>query len=722
MSGNCSQERRSAKFGHCVDSPSQPPDQAGARRSASRTAFMLAAIFFASLIVRLIYLVDSSDNPTFMMPTNDSLSYHTFATYLAEKGEVPPNFFFQPYLYPFLLSQLYKVVGAAIWPAKIIQAIGGALTCALTALLGRNLFGIRAGWLAGLITALLGPLIFFETELLATGLAAFFGIVLPLTMLWLHDRPRNLPAWGILGVCGVLATLARPTFLPVYVFGAGWLLYRTALYTIRRRALWTGSALLATTAGFAAIALPVAHAVYRYDGEYTILPSSGALNLYLGNHPNQDFAIAIRPGYEWETLLFEPTRVNPAVRTNRQAQAYWRTQLMNNVRQHPGAILAGLARKTWLLFATREIPRTLDEYVFRRWSWVLSALVWRVGPVGFPMAVVLPLALTGLVASWRRIPAILKWYLLFFSISTVLVFAAARYRTPLFPMLAILAAGGVEWYAATLRNRRYRHMLAGVVGGTILIAATSPPWRLTAEQNNYEAEMHLFLGTHPAVATQNNPEEYVSAHLESASDLDPANSEVHYQLAMALLRQQRFSQAEVEVRQTLQLASQHAGAHVILGALCGQTGRPTEAIDHFSQAVAERPEKTDWSLILARRLLDARRREEGIATLLQYVRYERLSSDSLRQAASMLTSASGMTQPQCSAALIQFIEQADALSNGGNLDVLQLLWTSYMRAGRHTDALDALNRTVELANRQGNVRLAESLSPQVDRLSHLLQK
>ncbi|MGD8454428.1 MAG: glycosyltransferase family 39 protein [Phycisphaerae bacterium] len=289
------------------------PEQRGRRR---RVGLMLVAVFGLALLVRVVYLIDSLDNPTFYAPTNDALSYHTFAAGLAQTGTPPPNFFFQPFLYPYLLSQVYRVGGISIWTAKVVQAILGALTCVLTAWLARRTFGAASGWVAGVAAAVCGPLVFFEGELLGTGLEALVGLLLVLTMLWTGSEPRRWWAWAAVGVCGAASVLLRPTFLPFVVVGTAWLLYavlRTAGWQAFLRRVAPAS--LAAAAGFAILALPAALAVQRNDGQFTIFPSSGALNLYLGNHPDTEYALSIRPGYAWEYLLFEPTRADPYLRS-----------------------------------------------------------------------------------------------------------------------------------------------------------------------------------------------------------------------------------------------------------------------------------------------------------------------------------------------------------------------------------------------------------------------
>ena len=53
-------------------------------KSSSKNIWTGVAIFFLALTIRGIYLYESSDNPTFLMPIVDSLSYDQMARNLID--------------------------------------------------------------------------------------------------------------------------------------------------------------------------------------------------------------------------------------------------------------------------------------------------------------------------------------------------------------------------------------------------------------------------------------------------------------------------------------------------------------------------------------------------------------------------------------------------------------------------------------------------------------
>ena len=181
-------------------------------------------IFGLALVVRLIYLYEVSKSPTFLTPIVDSDTYDRLARSLAVRKQIEPTFFWQACFYPFFLSRVYLFTGASIICAKLLQILLGSALCVLVYRLGQTVFDRRTGTLAGTITALYGPLIFFESKLLATGWASIWSVVLILLFLKAGEK-KGLWLYLALGICGGLSIITRATFLPFFVAASIWLLF-----------------------------------------------------------------------------------------------------------------------------------------------------------------------------------------------------------------------------------------------------------------------------------------------------------------------------------------------------------------------------------------------------------------------------------------------------------------------------------------------------------------
>lgn len=503
-------------------------------------------LFLLALAVRLVYLYDSTDSPAFLLPIVDSYAYSQAAASLARGEGFASTFFFQPFLYPFFLSGIFLATGASIAAAKIAQALLGGLTCFLTYRLGLKIFGRGPAIAAGLIVAFYGPLIFFETELLGTGLAAFFFVLLVLLFLKAAEEGTGR-AFFLLGLCGALSVLARPTFLPVMVVGCIWL---AAVFQpppgqrIRR----TAAALL-LAAGFIVPLLPVALANRHTTGHFGFLPASGGLNLYIGNNPESDETITARPGSRWSDVIDLPKR--HGVRGDMwDRQQFYLSEVGRYAASEPLDFAAGLGEKAVQFIGSRETARNVDIYLFGKWSWLLGALVWKAGSFGFPFGLLLPLALLGVVLRQRKTPLIVWLSVVVFSLSIVLVFVAARYRLPVIPILAVLAGAGVVNVARAIGARRWKELAlaGGLSAGTVFLSTLPGPF--PAEEIDYEPELHCCLAD---TLQRADRVDLAVEEFEKAIALDRENADAHANVAELFFRKGNSRKAIESCRRALRI-------------------------------------------------------------------------------------------------------------------------------------------------------------------------
>ncbi|MCJ7691968.1 MAG: hypothetical protein MUO22_00945, partial [Sedimentisphaerales bacterium] len=77
------------------------------KQGLSKEFWVAIAVFLLALLVRGVYLFQSSDNPTFNLPIVDSMTYDGLARSLAEGEPMTAEFFWQQFFYPFFLSVVY---------------------------------------------------------------------------------------------------------------------------------------------------------------------------------------------------------------------------------------------------------------------------------------------------------------------------------------------------------------------------------------------------------------------------------------------------------------------------------------------------------------------------------------------------------------------------------------------------------------------------------------
>ena len=589
------------------------------QHSTKELLINIGIVVFAA-IVRLVYLYQIAATLSFDCPIVDARTYDQMARSLAAGHAMTPDFFWQPFFYPLFLSLAHLISSGSILFAKLAQLTLSCATCLLTYHLGKRIFDRPTGIIAAVITALYGPLIFFELELLACGWAAFWSVVLIILLL---PTASSKNPWLCLafGASAAVSILTRPTFAPFLLAAVIWLIVVFCRSELPRRPIALRLALIA--GGFLTIVLPVAAQNYRITGHFALLPASGGINLYIGNNPDSAQTRATRPGWGWEDLRELPK--HHGVYSDWWGdQKFFKEQVAKYVVEQPLSFIAGLAQKTLQFLNSREIPRNVDVYLFTQWSPLLALLTWKSAGFGFPFGLLLPLALLGLLTCWRRIPTPFLLFVILYPASIILVFVTARYRVPVIPALAILAAAGLLQLFAMFRHHHWRRCVITILTGIGIVLLSTLPGPFIEEQPNFQAEYYRNLGIaltergqpHQAMnfinkALQLQPD-YPSAHLNlgvllaqtgqndlainhyyQALRIKPDYATAHNNIAIIHANQGQHDQAISHYRRALQLNPESALAHSNLATLFAQRGQPAQAAPHFRRALQIDPTSAD---------------------------------------------------------------------------------------------------------------------------------
>ena len=393
-------------------------------------------VFALALALRVAYILEADASPLFEHPAVDAKTYTHHAQRLAAGnwlgvGEGP---FWQPPLYPYFLGAVKVLFPESFFYAvRFVQALLGALVCAMSWWIGRALFNPAVGLLAGIGAALCGPLIFFDGELLPASLAAFVDLLALVVLLRVWRRPSR---WGFLGAGAAfgVGALAVPTVLTFAVAVPIVLLWRAPC---RQGLIWTGAFAL----GVILAVTPVAWRNWAIGGDGVGISYNAGINLYIGNNPDYAETVAIRPGWEWDDLVTQPARAGmerPSAKS-----AYFAERAWGYIKGDPTGWLGLMGHKLGAFWHGDERGRNQPIYFWRTYSNVLSASLWKAG-IAFPFGLVAPLALWGMLLSLRRIgPTWPLLYALSYCLGVVAFFVAARYRVPVLPVLIVFAAYGL---------------------------------------------------------------------------------------------------------------------------------------------------------------------------------------------------------------------------------------------------------------------------------------
>jgi hypothetical protein len=360
-------------------------------------------------------------------------------------GFIPghPSAYTQP-LYGFFLTPIYALFGRswlAVGLAQILVAIGVAL---LVFAIGRRVVSERVGLVAALLATLHPYLVWHDVHLNREILDQLVAAALVLSVLIAADR-RSLPWATVAGIYAGLGVLGnvRLAFLPLVV--AAYLLFRNC---------WTWAPL----AVIVAAAVTIAPWVVRNRVEVGCFAlTTDARALWKANNLQTYDLLAsgkwiddVRdpPGHPFPN----PEEARDIYRqTGRKAhvdecanQEYYQDRAWRFVRDHPGekAKLAGQAvRMEWDPRTTASATES-GRGAIREWAQpVYTSVLYALG-------------LVGIAVVRRRFVALALAVLAYQTLAAMVFVGATRYRVSTDFLIAVLAAGALEW--AFDRRRRSR--------------------------------------------------------------------------------------------------------------------------------------------------------------------------------------------------------------------------------------------------------------------------
>jgi len=564
----------------------------------------VVAVFLLAVLVRGLYLYQSRRNPTFSAPIVDAMTYDQMARKFAGGEGLTSEFFWQPTFYPLFLSAVYWLSNSSIICVKLVQILLGGLTCVLVYLFGNKVFGKPAGVLAGVICALYMPLVFFEGELLATGWAAFWAVATILALLRAREKPTVARGF-ILGAACALAIATRSVFLPFVGAALAWLIIVWIRRAVGIRRFLLGVVGLA--AGFFVIAGPQLFMSRRVIGKATIMSYSGGINFYIGNNPNYKQTITTRPGIAWRKLTELPAEAG--IEDEFETQQFFFDRTTEYITSQPLSFLKGLAYKTAQFINSREMPRNVDIYLFRRWSGLLSLGVWKAGAFGFPFGLLLPLAIAGAFYRRRETSSPIWLFMLLYSASVILVFVTARYRVPIAPVMSVLAAAGCLTVWQFIKERQPKKFAAAVAGCAVISLASTIPGPFYAEQLDFEPELYYCLGD--SLDKRDRTAEAIEAYSKAIS-LRYDYVEAHHNLGLLLVDQGKIEEAITHYNVALKTDPENAGVHDDLGFALFQLGKTQKAIGRYKEAIRINPKSASAHDNLGTAFYKLRRMSEAI--------------------------------------------------------------------------------------------------------------
>jgi Tfp pilus assembly protein PilF/4-amino-4-deoxy-L-arabinose transferase-like glycosyltransferase len=577
----------------------------------------LAGAAALALVVRLAYLAELRGAPLLSGLMGDSRQYDAWAQQIAGGQWVGTEVFYQAPLYPYSLAVVFSIAGHNLGLVRLVQAILGAVSCALLGLAGRRLFSDRVGAVAALLLAVCPSAIFFDGLIQKSSLDIFL-VTLMLALLAEFCARRHWKWLAALGIVTAALVLNRENARIVYPVIAAWLWFGFRDVPARARVRWAAVFAVASLL----VLLPVGFRNYRIGGEFLVSTSQLGPNFYIGNNPHASGSYEpLMPGrgdavYEREDATRLASEAVGRPLTAGEVSDYWLGQSLAYIRSQPFHWLALLGKKALLTINAAGFPDTESIDAYADYSRILRMLLW------LNLGVMLPLAAFGAWvhrADWRRL-FVLYGLAAGLALSVAMFYVLDRYRHPVVPIVLLFAAAGLcgLWdmrsvgarpVAAAARRRNTqkparrqrastspdvkRRWLPGLVCAGLVAIVVNLPIEAVHD------ETYLNLGV--LLAQNGRPADAIPV-LKKAATLDPGNAEPHFRLGLAYQDAGEPQSAVEELRTAVRLRPDHADAHAALGILLRGQDRNAEALPHFREAVRYAPDsakaRTNLGLVL----------------------------------------------------------------------------------------------------------------------------
>lgn len=515
----------------------------------------------------------------FRYPLVDAATYSNQAQdILAGTGVQGP--YWQPPGYLYVLALLKWMCGGS---TPVVRAAQGLLLAPLLSVLtwrlARCLLPSRWSFAAGVVVSLVGPLVFYASQLLPAVPAAVLVTAALLSGAWASGRPSGgrwllTGAWAGLSAVMVATSVA---LLPMLALAA-W----CASATLKVRARHV----LALAVGAACAVLPVSCRNYAESGRWVWLSTNDGVNLYIGNGKGWPGSLCALPGLDWDALVRLPYERGGA-RDEAEASRWFRQKAARDVVSDPLGALTRLGVKAAVFWHGREIPRNIDLYGWRCESSVLRAAVWRQG-LCFPVGLLVPLAAVGALAVGRRREGrLVVSAVVCFGLLVALFFPCSRYRVPVLPALVVLALAGLHALAQAVRAKKVR--TAAWQGGVVIALGVGVNWPIRWPTDGVRYDAHLLSAVGTSADVCDGDLLAARKYHESAVRLDPRFADAHFDLGTVCARLRDTTRAEACYRAALASRPDHDKAHVNLALLLAGRGETGEALEHLVKAEALNP-------------------------------------------------------------------------------------------------------------------------------------
>ena len=538
----------------------------------------LTVLFLFAFGFRLIYILQSVDNPLFGVALVDAKEYLRWAGRMAAGvwlWDVVGNYL--P-VYPAFLAVQKIFIGSGPLVNKVIQSLMGSMSAVLMAQAAGRVWNRQVGLTAGYLLATNWMLVVFESEMYAESFAIFFQSL----ALWLLIRyAQNLAGIAAAGGAFALSAAARANLLAVLPVIVYWLLRKSRLST--KRALLSAALFCL---GSVLLFGPILYRNWQITG-VPMLRAQATWSLYAGISPEFE---GLHPP---TGILFEKHMNLPhqaGVRSEAQIERFWAERVVRLLREEPLAVAANLMRRLLIFFNHREWSQEFDVYAYRSYSGFLSLPwtgFWLIGPLG----------LLGLCCLRRPLTAgqwLVTGYAIAGFLSIIAFKASDRYRLLTVAFLTVFAALAIWQLYRYVQKKEKRQTMRCALLLAVFCLLCWPDWTGLAQRKT--ARHDFFIGLHQESTGRLTT---AAKHYHRSMQHFAWDADSPYRIGVILFRQNEPGRALLFAREALRREPQFPDAMNLIARIYLQTGLVDQAAGLAQESLALNPIDKNTLLLLS---------------------------------------------------------------------------------------------------------------------------
>ena len=568
--------------------------------------FILLGILIFAISLRVVYLWEISDTPSFSALLGDAESYDIQAQTIQKGNWLGDHVFYQAPFYVYFLGAVYTIFGRNFLIVRLVQILFGAMSCVLIAEAGRTFFSKRVGIASGILLAIYPTAIYFD-GLIQKAVFSLFFMALLVFLLSKISHQSKVVWWLLTGITLGCFGLSRENSLILILVILIWLLVYFRHEPWKKQLIWSASLFL----GLAIILIPVTIRNKIVGDEFVLTTYNFGPNFYIGNSeistgtytPLHNGRGTWREEQKDATMLAEAALGRKI--SSMEVSQYWTDQALTYIKSNFGQWLL-LTWKKWLLtWNTVELSDTESQYLHCKWSFLLNGL-----SLLLHFGIICPIAVLGIcITSHHRNKIWILYFILgSYAVSVTIFFVFARFRFPLVAILVLFAAACLMEIISFFKKHKTKTLIYCAIA---LVAFILTNWKIIPKEIILSGSTRN-IGSHFA-----DKGDVTSAlrYYQESLQIYPNNKFTHQNLGVLLQKEKRYDEALFHFREVIRIDPFQEKVHQrIVDILCHQ-GQIDKAIDHLSFYLKIKPDNADTHNRLGVLFSRQGKMEEGVKHL-----------------------------------------------------------------------------------------------------------